>query len=340
MKNSKFKIKNKIVSEKSKTFIISEIGINHEGNFHKCIKMIDESKKSGADAVKLQTALASNNYVKNSKSFNEFKKTDFSVEELFKLVNYSKKRKLIFISTPGSFSEVDMLFKCKVDGMKISSGSMTNYPLITYASRKAKALIISTGMAYENEIFQALKASRSNKNVAILKCTSLYPPNDNELNLDSIKTYIKKFKKNIIGYSDHKKDFLSCLIAVNNGAKIIEKHFTLDSKKAGKDHHISLEPKIFKNMVEQIRRVESISGKSDIFPSNKEICNRKLFHRCIVAARDIKKGEKFSKENLALKRVNKKNDYGIEPKYLQKLLNKKSLKKISKDKSIKKTFFY
>ena len=229
-KKLNFKIGNKTINKSSKTFLISEIGINHEGSLLKCIKMIAESKKAGADAVKLQTVKAENNYLRSTKSFKEFKKTDFSDEELFKIVNFSKKNKLIFLSTPGTFNEVDQLINLKVDGIKISSGSMTNYPLISYAAKKTKSIIISTGMGYDDEIRQAILACKSNQNIAILKCTSLYPPRDKELNLRSIQEFQKKFKY-IIGYSDHKKDYLSCLLAVSNGAKIIEKHFTLDPKK-------------------------------------------------------------------------------------------------------------
>ena len=142
-KKLNFKIGNKTINKSSKTFLISEIGINHEGSLLKCIKMIAESKKAGADAVKLQTVKAENNYLRSTKSFKEFKKTDFSDEELFKIVNFSKKNKLIFLSTPGTFNEVDQLINLKVDGIKISSGSMTNYPLISYAA-KTKSIIIST----------------------------------------------------------------------------------------------------------------------------------------------------------------------------------------------------
>ena len=299
--------------------------------------MIEESKKAGADAVKLQTVFANDNYVKGSKSYKEFQKTNFTKEELFKIIKYSKQKKLIFISTPGSLREVDLLVKLRVDGIKISSGSLTNYPLIRHASKKTSSLILSTGMAYEQEIKQALRYCGLNKNIAVLKCTSLYPPQDNELNLNSIKTFKKRFKK-IIGYSDHKKDYLSCLIAVNNGAKIIEKHFTLNSNRKGKDHHISLEPRKFNNMVNEIRRLETIGGKNEIIPSKREIKNRKSYHRCIVANQIIQKGEKFSSDNLGLKRVNKSKNYGLEPKFYFKIIKKRASRKILKNLSIKRNF--
>ena len=336
-KKLNFKIGNKTINKSSKTFLISEIGINHEGSLLKCIKMIAESKKAGADAVKLQTVKAENNYLRSTKSFKEFKKTDFSDEELFKIVNFSKKNKLIFLSTPGTFNEVDQLINLKVDGIKISSGSMTNYPLISYAAKKTKSIIISTGMGYDDEIRQAILACKSNQNIAILKCTSLYPPRDKELNLRSIQEFQKKFKY-IIGYSDHKKDYLSCLLAVSNGAKIIEKHFTLDPKKKGKDHHISLNPKEFKKMAEDIKRTENMLGDFEIRPTKREIKNRNLFHRCLVTTKNILKGEKFTLDNISLKRVNNRSNSKIEPKNLSKILAKKSNRNISKDTQLLKQF--
>jgi sialic acid synthase SpsE len=334
-KKIQFKINNRVIDQNSKTFVISEIGINHEGSLSECIKMIEESKKAGADAVKLQTVSATNSYLKNTKSYKEFKKTNFSDEKLFKIIKFAKKKKLIFFSTPGSFEEVDRLIKLGVSAIKISSGSMTNFPLISYAAKKSKSIIISTGMAYQSEIKNAVSACNSNKNLAILKCTSLYPPEDDELNLRSIKLFKKNFK-HIIGYSDHKKDYLSCIIAVCNGAKIIEKHFTLDSSKTGKDHHISLEPRIFKRMVDNIRRTETMMGNSGILPAAREIKNRNLYHRCLVTNKEILKGEKFTSQNISLKRVSKKSNYGLEPKYYKKILSRKSLKKIPKNMPIKK----
>ncbi len=335
MQNRKiFKIKKKIINPNSQTFIISEIGINHEGNFQKCLKMIEQSKLSGADAIKLQTINPDLSYVKNSKSYNEFKNSNFTDEELFKIVNFTKKKGLIFISTPGSFEEVDKLEKFKSDAIKISSGLMTNYPLITYAAKKFKSVIISTGMAYISEIKYAISSCKKNKNIAILKCTSLYPASDNEINLNSIESFQKNFK-NIIGFSDHTKDDLSCLAAVSKGAKIIEKHFTLDSKKKGKDHHISLEPENFKKMVNKIRRIEHMFGNHSIYPERKEITNRKFFHRYILAKKDINKGEIFTINNLSIKRqiVSKITD--LKPMYLKKIIGLRSKRQIKKDEALK-----
>ena len=286
-----FKVRNRIITPGGKTFIISEIGINHSGNLKKCLEMIKKSKNSGADAIKLQTINPDLSYGKDTISYNVFKNTNFDDKDLFKIINFTKNLGLIFISTPGSFEEIDKLAKFNCDVIKISSGLMTNYPLISYAAKKFRSLIISTGMAYQKEITEALKACGSNKNVALLKCTSLYPAPDKDINLNSIKTFQKKFN-NIIGFSDHTKDYISCMAAVANGAKIIEKHFTLNSKQKGKDHYISLEPPAFKSMVQKIRRIENMLGSREIKPVKDEIKNRRNFHRYIVAKKIIKKRRK------------------------------------------------
>lgn len=319
MKN--FQIKNKKINNSSKTFIIAEIGINHEGSFEKCKKMIAAAKHCGADAIKLQTIDPNLNYHPSTKSFKEFKRTNFNRNQLSKLISYTKKKGIIFLSTPGTFDEVDLLKTLGCNGLKISSGQLTNLPLIKHASNTNLPIIISTGMAYEKEIRAATKFLKKS-NYAILQCTSLYPNPDEYVNLNGIIAIQKKFKC-LVGFSDHTKDWLSCVAAVAKGAKIIEKHFTFDQKRKGKDHHISLEPKEFQKMCQGIRRVEKMFGKEKIQPSTKEIPLRKLYHRTLVATKKIKIGEKFTKKNLHYARP----AIYFQSSDLKKLLGKKSKKK-------------
>ena len=151
-----FKIKNKKINSSSKTFIIAEIGINHEGNFEKCKEMIASAKHCGADAIKLQTINPNLNYHPSTKSFKEFNRTNFSRNQLSKLISFTKKG-IIFLSTPVTFDEIDLLKKLGCNGLKISSGQLTNLPLIKHASITNLPIIISTGMAYEKEIRAATK---------------------------------------------------------------------------------------------------------------------------------------------------------------------------------------
>ena len=166
--------------------------------------------------------------------------------------------------------------------IKISSGLMTNIPLVTKASKAGLPMIISTGMAFKKEIIDILKiVKKYNKSgTALLKCTSLYPAPDDTINLLAIDNFIKTFNVPI-GYSDHSKDELPSLLAVGLGAKIIEKHFTLNKRQQGPDHKFSLEPKEFRNLVNNIRRVEKLMGKFTIKPDDKEINNREKNYRKI-----------------------------------------------------------
>ena len=329
MKSKYFKIGNKYVGEEKKVFIIAEIGVNHEGNFKKCINLFKQAKISGADAVKLQTINPDYNYVKGTKSYKEFKDTDFSNLQYSKLKKIANKLNLVFFSTPGSLHEVDRIVKIGAQAIKISSGLLTNLPLIKYASKKNLPLIISTGMAYKNEIKDALNSTGSNKRVAILKCTSLYPAPDHSLNISSINK-LKKLFNTVVGFSDHTLDDLSCISAVAAGAKIIEKHFTLNKNKLGKDHKISLEPKEFKIMVDKIRRIEKMLGHKKIEPNRKEIKFRKTFHRCLVAGKVILKNERFNSSNVMLKRP-KSGQLGLGPKFYEKFIGRINKKKIHKD---------
>ena len=195
---------------------------------------------------------------------------------------------------------------------------------------------MSTGMAYESEIKEAMKAAKkfNKKNkVAILKCTSIYPADLNTLNLNVIHELKKKFKVPI-GYSDHSLGIQACLSAVSLGAKIIEKHFTLNKNKKGADHKISSEPKEFKKMVSGIRDIEKMLGRSNIYPTKKEILLRKFYHRYLVAKKRISKGEKLSSSKIGIKRLYKHRTGALQPKFLNKVVGKIAKENISKNQQL------
>tara|TARA_B100000029_G_scaffold159594_1_gene155265 strand:- start:1036 stop:2049 length:1014 start_codon:yes stop_codon:yes gene_type:complete len=335
MKNTFFKVGKKYVGKKGKVFIVAEVGVNHEGSFDKCTKLFTKARESGADAVKLQTVNVEKNYVQGTTSYKEFKNTDFTNEKFYKLSLVAKKLGLSFFTTPGDFESVDKCKKYGSQAIKISSGLITHLPLIEYASKKKLPIIISTGMAYENEIRNAFNSTKNNSSVALLKCTSLYPAPDNTLNVRGILSLKKKYNVPI-GFSDHTLDDFSSYVAVLNGASIIEKHFTLNKKSKGKDHAISMEPKEFKNMCDNIKRIENILGKNLIEPTRSEKKLRTLRHRTIIANRSIKKDEIFNLENIGFKRT-MQNKNGLAPIYFRKILGKKNKKKIRKNQPIKLT---
>ena len=339
MKIKTFKVGKFIIGKPKTVFLIAEIGINHNGKFDLCKKMIIAAAKSGANAIKLQTIEPSESYLKNTPSYKEFLNKNFNNEELYKLKKITEKLGLVFFSTPGDFKSLERLRKIGVKLIKISSGLSTNIPLIEQVSKCNIPMIISTGMAYEKEIKESVKAAKkfSNKGVGVLKCTSLYPAPDNTINLNSISTLRDKLKVPI-GYSDHTIDDLTICSAVSLGATIIEKHFTLDNKLLKADHKISMMPKDFLIMSKKIKRILEILGNKNIAPNSSEQKKRYKTHRYLVAKSNIFKGEKISLKDIAFKRSLKKIKK-IEPKEYKSIVGKVSKKNIKADEILNKNFF-
>ena len=322
----------KIVSKK--TFIIAEIGINHNGSFLKCKKMINLAAKSGANAVKIQTINPEESYHKSSPSYNAFHKKDFSLDQLKKLKQFAEKKKIIFFSTPGDRSSLEKLIKLKVKIIKISSGLLTNIPLIEMASNTKAAIILSTGMAIKEDIDRAIKILKKNNSSEyyLLKCTSLYPANDILLNLRGINEMEKQYKISC-GYSDHTTDELASITAAALGAKIIEKHFKLSKNDNCPDKNISLCPKDFNKMCKKIRRIEKMLGDKKIGCTKEELKIRSKSHRYIFPKQNMKVGETITFDKLVFKR-SMVNGEKLEPRFYSTILNKKIKKKISVDKPI------
>ena len=340
MKIKTFKVGNFTIGRPKTVFLIAEIGINHNGKFNLCKKMILAAAKSGANAIKLQTIEPSESYLKNTPSYKEFLNKNFNNEELYKLKEITEKLGLVFFSTPGDFKSLEKLKKIGIKLIKISSGLLTNIPLIEQVSKFKIPMIISTGMAYENEIIESVKAARkySNRGVGVLKCTSLYPAPDNTINLNSIATLRNKLKVPI-GYSDHTIDDLTICGAVSLGATIIEKHFTLDNKLSNADHKISMMPKDFLIMSKKIKRILDILGNKTIIPNLAEQKKRYKTHRYLVAKRNISKGKKIYLKDIAFKRSLKKTQK-IKPKNYKTIIGKVLKKDIKADEILNKKLFY
>ena len=327
-----FKIGNKLIGKK-KVFVIAEIGVNHNGSLPVCKNLIKQAKISGADAVKLQIINAEESYSKSTESYKIFKKNFLNYEEIKKIKIYANKLNIVLFATPGDFSSLSIIKKLNFPAIKISSGLLTNIPLIVEASKLKKPMIISTGFANLREIRETVnKIKKIHNKIAILRCTSIYPASNENLNLLSILSLKKKFNA-IVGYSDHSLGNLACLTSVSLGAKIIEKHFTLNKKQTGADHRISSTPKEFKLLVDQIRMIEKSLGEKNVFPTKIETKLKKFYHRTIIANRTIFKNQKLNKENISLKRTNK-NGKRMHPREYFNIIGKKSKKKINKDEII------
>jgi len=329
------KIGNRLIGEECPCFIIAEAGINHNGDISIAKKMIDLAVDCGVDAVKFQTFTAKEfisnedeiyEYKSEGKTVKEsmlkiFERNEFSEEEWREIADYCKKKKVIFFSTPQNLSNLEVLLKIRVPTIKVGSDDLINLPLLEEYSKKGLPMIISTGMAYLSEIDEAIRIiKKNNKELAVLHCVSSYPAEFEELNLRKINTLKKAFPGCVIGFSDHSKGTMAGIVAVILGAKILEKHFTLDKNMPGPDHWFSADPKELKDLVKGVRNIEKSLGSSEIKPVEKEIEMRGICHRSIVASQSIKKGEILTKENITMKRPGT----GLAPKFIDFIVGRKA----------------
>ncbi len=325
---------------KNDILVIAEIGINHNGDFDLCMEMIKQAIKSGADAVKLQSINPKHSYMENTKSFKIFKNKNFYIHQLLKIQKYCQRNKIIFFTTPGDIETLEFLKPLKLDIFKVSSGLFTNTPLIIEILKQKKPIILSTGMAtiYEIDYICNLVKKTIGNNFALLKCTASYPCDDSDVNLLGIKSLKKRYDC-IIGYSDHTIDDLAVISAINQGATVIEKHFTIDKKIKGGDNSMSMIPKDFKNMVTKIRRIEKMLGSKTLSPTKSEKSERKKRYRFLVSLNSLKKGEYINSKNINMKRIHKfKKEYIPAIDFLK--FNKKKLSKnVPKNTILKASFF-
>ncbi len=337
------KIGNKFVGTEVPCYIIAEIGVNHNGNIELAKILIDEAVKSGADAVKFQTFKTEKlvteyakmaeyqkaNLKKDSSQFEMLKKLELSYEDFSELKEYCDIKNTTFLSTPFDIESAKFLNSIGVEAFKVSSGDLTNIPLIEYINSFNKPIIISTGMANFEEINDAYNVIEDKNNLAILHCTSNYPAPFDSLNLNVLKIMKEKFNS-IVGYSDHTEGIIVPSTAVALGAKIIEKHFTVDKSMEGPDHKASIEPKEFKEMVNNIRIIEMSLGSSEKVIQECEISTTKVARKSIVAARNINKGDMITIEDLDYKRPGT----GLSPKYYKDLVGMVANTEIKKNEQI------
>ncbi|QCH26956.1 N-acetylneuraminate synthase [Clostridium tyrobutyricum] len=329
---------------KDHVFIIAEAGVNHNGNINIAKKLIDAACKAGADAVKFQTFKAENLVTINApkaeyqekttgtgNQFEMLKKLELSFENHIYLKQYCDKKNIIFLSTPFDFESVNLLEKIGVKYYKISSGDLTNIPLLEYIAKLQKPMIVSTGMANLGEVEIAVKAIKKymNKDLYLLHCTSNYPTMYENVNLNAMNTLKSAFKVPI-GYSDHTVGIEVSIAAVAMGAKIIEKHLTLDKHMKGPDHRASLEPDELKDMVDGIRNIEKAFGDGIKRCNENEKNTKKVARKSIVAKTNLNKGQKLSINNIAFKRP----ETGISPIYTNIIIDKKITRDVNKDEFI------
>jgi N,N'-diacetyllegionaminate synthase len=304
-----------------KSIIIAEVGVNHNGSMFKAKKLINISKQAGADFVKFQCYIPEEIVIKNLPKL-DYQKNKNKKESMRQLLNkyylnftqleilkkYSQKKKINFLCSPFGEKSFFFLKKLKLNYIKIASGEITNFPLLKLIAKYNKIIFLSTGMSNLKEVSQALnfliKEGQSKKKIYLLHCTTQYPTLPEDVNLNAMLTLKKRFKLDV-GYSDHTMSYEASICAVSLGAKVIEKHITLDKKMKGPDHKASLEPKEFINFVEKIRNIEKMRGSYSKNPTVKEKKILAFVRKSIVARTRILKGEMFSEKNITTKRANR-----------------------------------
>lgn len=335
------KINNYIINEESPVFIIAELSANHNGDKATAIDTIRAAKRAGANAIKLQTYTADTLTINSRKedfiiksdslwdgsTFYDLYKSAYTPwewhEELFRV---AAEEGLICFSSPFDRTAVDFLELLDAPAYKVASFEITDIPLIEYIASKKKPVILSTGIADDNDIELALDACKrmGNFNIALLKCTSSYPAPINEANLIMIKDFKDRF--NIItGLSDHTIGSIAPIVATVLGAKIIEKHFIIDRSIGGPDASFSMNEREFTRMVSDVRIAEKSIGRVDYNLTNKQLKGRD-FSRSLYIVSDLNKGDILTEDNVKSIRPG----FGLHPKFQKSLLGKRVNRDIEK----------
>lgn len=343
--NREIRIGDRIISDSSSTFIVAEAGVNHNGDISLAKEMIDIAVEAGVDAVKFQAFKADKLILKNvgkapyqrlTTSSNETQydmltRLEITREQTWELKQYCKEKNIIFLSTPFEKASLDELGEMGVPAFKVAATDLTNIQFLRQVAEKGRPIILSAGMCYQEEVRRALEALYPiNKDIILLQCTANYPIQDTEANINVIRTFQDAFDI-LVGYSDHSQGIGASPYAVAVGAKVVEKHFTLDKTMEGPDHKASIEPEELRQLVSDIRRVEKYLGDGVKMPSCSEQMTRKSLQKCLVASQKICRGEKFTTENIVAKRT---NGEGISAVYFDDITGKEAARDYEADEII------
>lgn len=319
--------------------MIAEIGINHDGSLEQALKLIDAAADSGADAVKFQTFRADRLMVSSGdrlaqqgdggeSAYQMFRRLELSWEDHRRLKGCADSRGVLFLSTPFDEESADFLDVLGVPAFKIASSDLTHLPLLRHLARKGKPLLLSTGMSYLLEVEEAVCALQScgAPDIVLLHCVSSYPAPPDSLNLRALQTLRERFHLPV-GFSDHSQGIFFSLLAAALGARVLEKHFTLDRCAPGPDHRISLEPKELRELVARLAIVDASLGTGHKHPTMEEEQSRQLSRRSIVAAVDIPVDEIIQPWMLTCKRPAS----GIDPREVDRVVGTQARRSLSKD---------
>lgn len=323
--------------------VIVEIGINHEGSMKKAKKMVDDAAKAGAEIVKFQSHVIEDEMVESvakkivpghttENIWDIMKRCAFSLEQEMELKAYVEKKGMVYFCTPFSRAAADRLHRMKVPAYKIGSGECSNYPLLEHIASFGKPVILSTGMNDLDSIRPAVKIFKKHKTpIAILHCTSMYPTPYNKVRLGALKDLQEAFPKTVVGSSDHSLGIWTSIAAIPLGASIIEKHFTSDKSWPGPDIAISIDPIELHDLIVGTKAAhDALGGNKDILRDEKDIIN--FAYACVVTTAPMKKGEKFTKNNIWVKRPGTGEIKAVDYK---NVLGKKATKDLERDVQVK-----
>jgi len=342
------KIENFDIGTNSSPFVVGEAGINHNGEISKALEMIEVAKKTGLNAIKFQTFKASEFIVDTTQTytyksqgkeitesmFEMFERCEFSKEEWHKIKRKCDQEKILFLSTPQNYSDLELLLDLDIKAIKIGSDDLTNLPLLKKFASTNLPIILSSGMSTLDEVSEALDTVGffSGHPTILLITTSQYPTPLKDVNLMKFHTLSKKFPDLILGFSDHTIGPIASSLACVLGAVFFEKHFTLDCNLQGPDHWFSANPEQLKIWRDSIITSFEMLGDPTVKPTKHELINKKEFQRIVLAKKIINKGELFTDENLEMKRVSGGN--GLSGKMYDKLLGIKATKNFKKGNKI------
>ncbi|MHC5060128.1 MAG: N-acetylneuraminate synthase [Planctomycetota bacterium] len=328
----------------NRTFIIAEAGVNHNGSVETARRMIDVAVTAGVDAVKFQTFRAENvvsvfapkaRYQKETTDKDEsqlqmIKRLELDMDSHSQLIDYCRDKGVSFLSSAFDLGSIDVLNGLGLEIFKIPSGEITNLPYLRKIGGLKRKVILSTGMADLDEIRAALDilvcAGTQKEDMTVLQCNTQYPTPIEDANLLAMVT-IKEALGVEVGYSDHTIGLEAVIGAVALGARVIEKHFTLDRNMEGPDHKASVEPDELEAMVKAIRNIEMALGDGIKRASKSELENKLVARKSIVAAKEVEAGEVLTEANLAVKRPGT----GISPTEWDAVLGKSAKRKFMKD---------
>lgn len=328
---NKITIEGKTISASNPAYIIAEIGFNHGGDVSLAASMIEAAARSGADAVKFQTFVAEKLVLDNVEHFGIIKNCELSPEAHLQLAQIAKTNGVSFISTPFDSDAVTTLERAQVPAYKVASMDITNHQLLKVIAQTGKPIILSTGMASVSEVAEAVETitGQGNQQIALLHCVSKYPTEPKDADLQVIP-YLRDIFNRPVGWSDHVLGNAVALAAVAVGARVVEKHFTIDKNLPGPDHALSSDPSELSKLVADIRSIESALLPVSNLSTRSDRDNARLFRRGIYAACQISEGEIITAEMVRCLRP----ETELSPRALDLVIGRRAQRSIDRNQAI------